>query len=88
MNLQEITTLREHSGLPLLFIDSGGTTEYCKNYGLIFNESNLQEKIIEMMSDYEKYLANLEDYPFNSEKMCSDYENLFIDMFNKEELIF
>jgi len=72
-------------GLPLLFIDSGGTTEYCKNYGLIFNESNLQEKIIEMMSDYENYLAKLKDYPFSAEKMCSDYENLFIDMFNKKE---
>tara|TARA_X000000368_G_C23055472_1_gene723638 strand:- start:1731 stop:2780 length:1050 start_codon:yes stop_codon:yes gene_type:complete len=72
-------------GLPVLYLNSGGTPEYCNGYGLVFDETNLEEKIFEMMSDYDEYVKKLRKYRFNSEKMCSDYESLFLKMFNNKE---
>ena len=37
------------------------------------------------MSDYDEYVKKLRKYRFNSEKMCSDYESLFLKMFNNKE---
>ena len=31
-------------GLPILYINSGGVTEYCKDYGIEFNDSNLERE--------------------------------------------
>jgi hypothetical protein len=72
-------------GLPVLYLNSGGTPEYCNDYGLIFNKMNLEEKILEMMNDYGVYVKKLKEYPFSSQKMCSDYENLFLHMLKKKE---
>lgn len=72
-------------GLPILYLNSGGTPEYCKGYGLVFNEANLKEKIFEMMNDYDEYVKKLKEYPFNSDNMSSNYEDLFIGMLNKKE---
>ncbi len=74
--------------LPLLFIDSGGIPEYCNNYGLIFNSDNFEEKLLEMYEEYELYLEKIIEYPFNSEKMCEEYLNLFLNLIkNREETI-
>ena len=32
-------------GLPILYIDSGALPEYCSNYGVMFDESNIEEKL-------------------------------------------
>ena len=72
-------------GLPILYLDSGGTPEYCKDYGMLFNENNIKEKIIEIMNDYDEYVEKIKKYPFNSDLMCSNYEDLFLEMYNKKE---
>ena len=74
-------------GLPLLYIDSGGIPEYCHNYGLMFLDSNFEEKLLDMITNYEKYKNNMLQYPFNANKMCSDYLNLFNNMYEKKEQI-
>ena len=74
-------------GLPLLYIDSGGIPEYCHNYGLIFSDFNFEEKLLDMITDYEKYKNNMLKYPFNANKMCGDYLNLFNNMYEKKEQI-
>ena len=75
-------------GLPLMYIDSGGTTEYCSNYGLKYNINNLEQKLKYMIKNYDKYLIKMKSYPQNALKMCSDFEQLFIYMLeNKTSLI-
>ena len=63
-------------GLPVLYLDSGGIPEYCDGYGVSF-QNDFEVKLIEIIDKYNYYRKKLENYPFNSEKMCSEFENLF-----------
>jgi len=74
-------------GLPVLYLDSGGTPEYSNNYGLVFTKHNLPEKLKEIMNNYDLYFERMKQYPFDSDKMCSEYEDLFIKMDEQKEKI-
>lgn len=63
-------------GLPILYIKSGGIPEYCEGFGLGFL-NDFEEKLEEIIMDYDKYKINLKNYPFNSEIMCAEYLALF-----------
>ena len=65
-------------GLPILYKNSGGIPEYCAEYGLSFGE-NINDAINEMFKKYDKFRIKMADYPLSSEKMCSE----FVDLFNK-----
>tara|TARA_B100000965_G_C19602292_1_gene763506 strand:+ start:4340 stop:5395 length:1056 start_codon:yes stop_codon:yes gene_type:complete len=64
-------------GLPLLYLESGGTTEYCREYGLGYKKNNFDEKLKLMIKDYEEYENKVKNYPYNSKKMSEDYLKLF-----------
>ena len=64
-------------GLPLLYLESGGTTEYCKEYGLGYKKNNFVEKLEIMIKDYDEYENKVKNYPHNSKKMSEDYLKLF-----------
>jgi hypothetical protein len=70
--------------LPLLFIESGGIPEYCLNYGLMFNKSNFIKKLNEIYNNYDFYLEQILKYPFNSDKMCDEYLDLFTTLMNNK----
>tara|TARA_X000000950_G_scaffold183047_1_gene221780 strand:- start:6985 stop:7956 length:972 start_codon:yes stop_codon:yes gene_type:complete len=72
-------------GLPILYLESGGITEYCEGYGLSFTEDNLEEKIYELIEKYDYFIELLKKYPQSSEKMCSDYLNLFRNLINSKK---
>jgi hypothetical protein len=63
-------------GLPILFAESGGIPEYCKEYGIGFR-NNFEEKLIEIIDSYEYFYKKLKNYPFNSEKMCDEFFTIF-----------
>ena len=71
-------------GLPLLYLDSGGTPEYCNGYGVKFENDNFNKKLDEIYENYDTYLAQVNDYPFNSKKMCLEYEKIFNKMLNSK----
>ena len=74
-------------GLPIMYVNSGGTPEYCKNFGLEINLNNIETKLIDVFTNYDLYQNNMKNYPFNSNKMCSDYEKLFQKMLqNKNDI--
>lgn len=68
-------------GLPLLYIESGALPEYCDGYGLSFNIQNFEEKLNEMIENFDLYLNKIKDYPYNSEQMCKEYLNVFEKVF-------
>lgn len=74
-------------GLPVLYIDSGGIPEYCKNYGVEYNSENIEEKLIYLLSNLETYSNKLKTYPFNSERMCTQYLNLFESLLSQRKNI-
>lgn len=67
-------------GLPVLYIDSGGVKEFCQKHGIEFTINNLQKKIFYLMENYTNYFELMKTYPFNSQKMCKEYENLFLQL--------
>lgn len=71
-------------GLPILYINSGALPEYCSGYGVEFSFENLEEKIYEIKIEYFKILKKLQSYPFISDIMCQQYENLMLTMQSSE----
>ena len=72
-------------GLPLLYISSGGIPEFAKDYGLSYELNNLEQKLKQIMSEYDKYLRKMTQYPFDSEKMCKEYQSLFIKLVENQQ---
>ena len=73
--------------LPIMYINSGGIPEYCKDFGIMFNLENLEEKLHYILKNYDEYQKNMSNYPFNSSKMCSEYIKLFNELLNNKNKI-
>ena len=72
-------------GLPILYINSGGIPEYCDGYGVVFEQDNFKEKLIEIIERYDFYNKEILTYENNSISMSEKYEELFKDMFNNKK---
>ena len=72
-------------GLPVLYLDSGGTPEYCNGYGVKFNNSNFKLKLKQIIENYFSYLEEMKNYPNDSDLMSNEYEELFLSMYNKKD---
>lgn len=66
-------------GLPILYIDSGALKEYCRDYGLEFNEENFEEKLLEMRTHYQENLNKILSYDRTAEKMFLEYYNFILE---------
>ena len=75
-------------GLPILYLNSGGTPEYCKDFGIEISLKNLDSKLLEIKNNYEKYQENMINYPFNSDKTNNEYLRLFEKLIHDKEKIF
>ena len=71
-------------GLPVLYINSGALPEYCKGYGLEFDVDNFELKLLELKDSYLDVKEAMIKYPYNSEKMCQEYENLFQNLIKEK----
>ena len=75
-------------GLPVLYYNSGGIPEYCKGFGVSF-EDDFEQKLNEIIDNYSTYKAKLDSYPFSSETMCSEFLQQFVILDrNKENVNF
>lgn len=63
-------------GLPILYKDSGGIPEYCTGFGVKF-DNNFEEKLEEIVNNYDDIKKVMINYPFNADKMCEEYLMLF-----------
>jgi len=70
-------------GLPLLYIDSGALPEYCRGYGIKFNESNFKEKLVQMRREYYKYVPEVRAYNRTALIMAREYYGLFKKLYKK-----
>ncbi len=74
-------------GIPVMYIDSGGVKEYCKDFGIEYTEENIEEKFEYIINNYNYYSKKMASYPFNSDLMCKEFSELFHEMLNKKEEI-
>lgn len=65
-------------GLPLLYRNSGALPEYCNGYGIAFDgPEDLGDALDEIIENYDYYSNEMSQYNNTSEKMCSEYLQLF-----------
>ena len=72
-------------GLPVMYIKSGGITDYQRDYGIEFQIDNLENKLNEVLSDYELFFKKNLNFPYSAEKMNKDYFELFDEIQNKSD---
>lgn len=65
------------SGLPILYLESGGIPEYCEGYGIGFNSSNFELKLKEFINKNKFLKKNMTNYPNNATKSNEAYLELF-----------
>ena len=71
-------------GLPIMYLNSGGLPEYCDGYGVVFSKKNFEEKLYEFIEKIDLYKVKVQQYPFNSTKMCQQYLSLFYKALSKD----
>ena len=65
-------------GLPILYLESWGTPEYCQGYGVAYQGvHDLEIQLEKIIQNKKKYQDKLKKYPFNSENMNKEYLELF-----------
>ena len=74
-------------GLPIIYKNSWALPEYCKNFGVCFNDLEFIPALKEMIVKYNFYKANLKNYPNNADKMSGNYLNLFKDLLSTRKEI-
>ena len=75
------------SGLPVLYIKSGGIPEYCKGYGVEFELRNLEGKLEEIIKDYDKYWENLDNYKYTFESASEEYLKIIENLISNKNYI-
>lgn len=75
-------------GLPILFRNSGALPEYCDDFGKGFNgNEDIEKALDDIIANYDTYAEKMESYSNDSEKMCSDFYDLFKDMLQRRDEI-
>ena len=69
------------SGLPILYRASGALPEYCKGFGVEFEDNNFLDALQYMLENYGQFKKALVTYPHKSIKMCDAYLSLFDQLF-------
>jgi len=64
-------------GLPVLYVNSGGIPEYTRGYGYEINSQDVIKMLYKSKENYSTLKQKMYTYPFNSEKMCEEYLQVF-----------
>lgn len=72
-------------GLPILYINSGALPEYCGKFGILFNKSNLGEKLFEIRDQYKHLVKLINNYDNTAEKMANEYMTIIRELYEKRD---
>ena len=75
-------------GLPILFKDSGSTSEYCKDYGISYKIDSFTKSLDSIKKDYDNFVLKLDEYPYDFLSAANYVNQLFSEAHhNKLEII-
>lgn len=74
-------------GLPLLYRRSGCLPEYCDGYGVSFDEIDFEDRLNQLIENYNEYAALMPQYPNTAAFTCSSYTALFDELFKAKDAI-
>ena len=70
-----------------MYINSGGVKEYCKDFGIEY-KVKFPGKTQSNDENYNLFYKKMANYPFNSDEMCKEFLQLFLEMkTNKTNLL-
>lgn len=72
-------------GLPILYKESGGIPEYCINFGISFTD-NIEERLNSIIENYDNLKSKMENYSLNSEKMSTQFLELFQELLSNQSV--
>lgn len=72
-------------GLPLLYRPSGALPEYCQGFGLPFDETTFERRLLDVRARYDELRTTMAGYPNDSDTMCRNYERLFHDLLARRD---
>ena len=76
-------------GLPLLYRESGALPEYCQNYGISFHDtSDVLTRLQLLIEKYDYFAKRMKEYDNTSDKMNSEYLQLFERLIQSKEAIY
>ncbi|NQV88701.1 MAG: hypothetical protein HQ488_00050 [Parcubacteria group bacterium] len=67
--------------LPLLYRNSGALPEYCTGFGLMFDENNFKEKLVQMKNEFRNWNERIGDYSNTADHMAQEYLNLINQLY-------
>ena len=70
-------------GLPVLYINSGGISEYQEDFGSEYTLANLSEKLFQIRKEYSSYYRKNLAFPFYANQMSEKYLNIFLKIFSE-----
>ena len=71
-------------GLPVLYLESGSSGEYCSQYGGVgYNLADFEERLLSIHNRLDKMRSKVLECPYSAEKMASEYESLFVELANQ-----
>ena len=70
-----------------MYLNSGGTPEYCYGFGLEFTENNFENKLSQFINSYEILFQNIKKYPLNATVSNSEYLKLFESLYERRDEI-
>ena len=71
-------------GLPILFKDSGATSEYCKDFGVSFEIESFLKSLELIKKNYDNFVLNLNQYPYDFLSAANYFESAFIEAHNEK----
>ena len=75
-------------GLPIIYKNSGAVPEYCKDFGISFENNDFKLALEKMIENYKYFKIKTKDYPNKSSKMVKEYFNLFKTLLkNKNKIV-
>jgi hypothetical protein len=72
-------------GLPVLYRPSGALPEYCDGFGLPFDSSTLEARLLEVHRRYAELQSRMAAYPNDADRMCEAYEQRLTEMLARRD---
>tara|TARA_Y100000816_G_C26096818_1_gene580595 strand:+ start:766 stop:1872 length:1107 start_codon:yes stop_codon:yes gene_type:complete len=71
-------------GLPILYKNSGATSEYCKDYGVSYEIDNFFESLDLIKENYDNFVYKLNEYPFDFLDAAYNFNQIFYENYDKK----
>ena len=85
MNRLVCIILRVHYLASQFYIEIAELFRVLQGFGVEFNDENFIDALEEMINNYPELIKCMKDYPYTSDKMCSEYIELFKKLIYQRE---